>query len=241
MKPVLQVNQLRYAHDQDVVLQDIDLSFAGGDFVVLIGPNGSGKTTLLRCLAGILVPSSGRILINGYDMGRDSESARQSLGFAIDPGRLPALLTGRECLRLFAGTRGLSAIPEATLALSGALTLTPMLDRRIAHYSLGMRQKLGILLGLLGNPPLLLLDEPLNGLDPVSAYALKGHLQMLAREHQVTVLLATHALDVAERFASRSLLLMEGRLVRSWNQCELDAIRADPALSLEQSMVQALA
>jgi ABC-2 type transport system ATP-binding protein len=240
VKPILQVDQLRYLHGEQVVLQDVDLSLASGDFMALIGPNGSGKTTLLRCLAGILAPASGRVLINGHDTARELRSARQSLGFAVDPGRLPPLLTGRECLQLFSGTRQLPAIPGASLELAEILALGPMLDRRIAHYSLGMRQKLGILLGLLGTPPLLLLDEPLNGLDPLSSYALKGHLQMLARESNVAVLIATHALDVAERFASRAMLLMDGRLMRSWDPHELCAIRADPDCSLEQSMMQAL-
>lgn len=240
MKPILQVDQLRYLHGEQVVLQEVDLSLEGGDFMTLIGPNGSGKTTLLRCLAGILAPASGRVLINGHDTARELRAARQSLGFAVDPVRLPPLLTGRECLQLFSGTRQLPAIPDASLELADILALGPMLDRRIAHYSLGMRQKLGILLGLLGNPPLLLLDEPLNGLDPLSAYALKGHLQMLAHESNVAILVATHALDVAERFASRAMLLMDGRLMRSWNRRELGAIRADPVCSLEQSMMQAL-
>ena len=116
-----------------------------------------------------------------------------------------------------------------------------MLDRRVGHSSLGTRQKLGITLGLLGQPPLLVLDEPLNGLDPVSAYRLKQHLQQRVREHGDTVLLATHSLDVAERFVDRAVLLLDGRVRRNWDAAELDAIRDDPAGSLEQSMIEALA
>ncbi|WP_046658291.1 ABC transporter ATP-binding protein [Lysobacter capsici] len=241
MSVILELDGLQHRYDEHAVLNGIDLRLRGGEFVALIGPNGSGKTTLLHCLAGIQQPSAGRVLIGGHDIVREPLAARRQLGFAVDPARLPPLLSGRECLRLFAGARGTGEIPAATLALAETLGCSAMLDRRIGQYSLGTRQKLAILLGLLGEPPLLVLDEPLNGLDPLSAYALKHHLQRLAAERGVAVLLATHSLDVAERFINRAVLLMDGRLRREWASDELDAIRADPARSLEQSMVEALA
>lgn len=241
MTPTLELKQLRFAYGKEEVLKNIDLTLMAGEFVALIGPNGSGKTTLLQCLGGILSPSSGSVEISGFNLSTDTLKAKQSLGFAVDPGRLPPLLTGRECLQLFAEARALTGIPEETYALAAQLAFMPVLDRRVSHYSLGMRQKLGILLGLLGDPALLVLDEPLNGLDPVSAYALKRHLQMLTRERQKTVLLATHSLDVAERFIARAVLLMDGQLIRSWNENDLNEIRSDPTRSLEQEMVKTLA
>lgn len=242
MTPILQLSQLGFAYDpREPVLHDIDLQLPCGEFVALLGPNGSGKSTLLECVVGILAPSKGQVLIDGIDMAIDPQAAKSRLGFAIDPNRLPGLLTGREALRLFAGARRLDRIPEASLALAELLRLSPMLDRRIGQYSLGTRQKLGIVLGLLAEPPLLVLDEPLNGLDPPSAWALKVHLQELARERGTTVLLATHSLDIAERFTTHALLLVDGRLHSSWDRAELDRIRDDPARSLEQAMVQALA
>lgn len=241
MTVLLELEGLQHRYDEHAVLHGIDLRLQAGEFAALIGPNGSGKTTLLHCLAGLQRASAGRVLIGGHDLARAPLQARRLLGFAVDPARLPPLLTGRECLRLFAGSRELSEIPAPTLALAETLALAPMLDRRIGQYSLGTRQKLAIALGLLGEPPLLVLDEPLNGLDPLSAYALKRHLQQLAHDRGTAVLLATHSLDVAERFISRALLLMDGRLRRDWPAGELDAIRADPQRSLDQSMVEALA
>lgn len=221
------------------VLHEISLQLPRGEFVALMGPNASGKTTLLHTLAGILTPSTGRVRIDGHDVRDDPLAARHALGFAIDPANLPTALSGHECLQLFAGARGLAEVPEATLALAQALALDSALPHRIARYSLGTRQKLGIVLGLLGEPPLLLLDEPINGLDPRSAQALKQALQQRTREG-ATVLLATHALDVAERFVSQALLLVEGRLCHCWDREALDAIRRDPEQSLEQAMVRAL-
>ncbi|MFC3551986.1 ABC transporter ATP-binding protein [Lysobacter cavernae] len=236
----LRIENLVHGYDARPVLDGVDLELPAGEFVVLIGPNGAGKTTLLQCVSGVQVPRSGRVWIDGIDLATDPVTAKSRLGVAVDPQKLPPLLTSRECLQLFAGARGLQAVPDSTWALCDALALTPLLDRQVDQGSLGLRQKLGIALGLLGEPALLLLDEPLNGLDPLSAHALKQYLQRRCREHGDTVLLSTHALDVAERFATRALLLVEGRLRRTWSDAELAQIRHAPDRSLEQAMVQAM-
>lgn len=236
---LLQIDGLSVDFARTRVLHEISLQLPRGEFVALLGPNASGKTTLLHALAGMLTPSTGGVRIDSHDVQRDPLAARHALGFAIDPARLPTTLSGQECLQLFASARGLAAVPEATLALAGALALDIALPHRIARYSLGTRQKLGIVLGLIGEPPLLVLDEPLNGLDPRSAHVIKQALQQRTREG-ATVLLATHALDVAERFVSQALLLVEGRLCHCWDRAALDAIRRDPEQSLEQAMVSAL-
>lgn len=236
----LEIAGLVHSYGQHRVLDGLDLAIEGGEFVALIGPNGSGKTTLLRCLAGILAPQSGQVVIAGAVMSSDPMSAKQKLGFAVDPTLLPPLLSGRQCLELFAGARNLAAIPAATLALARELAFDTWLDREVQSYSLGTRQKLGILLGLIGEPPLIVLDEPMNGLDPLSAFALKQHLVRLTRDQGCAVLLATHALEVAERFISRAVLLLGGKLVQDWNTAALDAIRHDADNSLEQVMVEAL-
>ncbi|UXI67978.1 ABC transporter ATP-binding protein [Tahibacter amnicola] len=237
----LRLEGLVQAYGTRRVLDQLDLTIQPGEFVALIGPNGSGKTTLLKCLAGIITPQSGTVLVGGVDMTRDAHGAKARLGFAVDPPLLPPLLTGRQCLELFASVRDLPAIPASTLQLADALAFSHWLDREVHSYSLGTRQKLGILLGLIGEPPLIVLDEPMNGLDPLSAFALKQHLVTLTRDHGTAVLLATHALEVAERFISRAVLLIDGRLVRQWDTATLDAIRHDPDASLEQVMVEALA
>jgi ABC-2 type transport system ATP-binding protein len=236
----LEIAGLVHAYGPQRVLDEVELCINPGEFVALIGPNGSGKTTLLRCLAGILTPQAGHIAIAGAAMRSDALAAKQRLGFAVDPVLLPPLLTGRQCLQLFAGARGLGDIPPTTLQLAAALAFDRWLDREVQSYSLGTRQKLGILLGLIGEPPLIVLDEPMNGLDPLSAFALKQHLVRLTREHGCAVLLATHALEVAERFISRCVLLLGGKLVQDWDTAALDKIRHDPGSSLEQVMVEAL-
>lgn len=239
MSPLFRTRDLRVAYGDVRVLDGIDLEIARGEFVAVIGPNGAGKTTLLHAIAGIAPLFGGNVCVAGHDLVKAPRDAKNALGLAVDPSSLPALLTGRESLALFAGARGLPAIPPATLALGETLSLTRVLDRRIASYSLGMRQKLGILLGLIGGPPLLLLDEPFNGLDPRSALAFKQRLAGLVARGDTSVLLATHSLDIAEHYASRVVLLMDGRVRRSWDAAELAAMREQPQQSLEKAMAEA--
>lgn len=239
MTALLRAAGLRAAYGDMRVLDGIDLEIARGEFVALIGPNGSGKTTLLHAIAGVMPLSGGGVHIGGHDLAKAPRQAKAMFGLAVDPPRLPALLTGRECLALFAGARGLPSIPPATFALGETLSLTSVLDRRIGSYSLGMRQKLGILLGLLGEPPLLLLDEPFNGLDPRSALLLKQHLDALVARGDTSLLLATHSLDTAERHATRVILLMNGRVRHAWSPGELAAMREHPERSLEDAMAEA--
>lgn len=237
----LQVEGLEVRYGGAAVLHGVDLSLPPGQFAALLGPNGAGKSTLLHAIAGVVRAARGAVRIDGIDIARDPRAARMRLGLAVPPSLLPERLTGRECLRLFAAARGLREPPRDAFDLLEALRATAMLDRSVSHYSLGTRQKLGILLGLLGAPPLLLLDEPVNGLDPLSAHVLKQHLRERARGHGDTVLMATHALDVAERTVDRALLLVDGRIAHAWDAGELEAIRRDPAQSLEMRMVAALA
>lgn len=220
------------------VLRGVDLALGPGSFTGLVGPNGSGKSSLLRCLAGITAADGGTVRIAGHDLAQAAEPARAQLGYAPDPAALPEVLRGCDCLDLFARARGLAEAPPPTLELAGQLQFTPWLQREVGTYSLGTRQKLSVLLGLLGEPPLLLLDESLNGLDPVSAFRLKQHLRGLA-DRGATVLLATHGIEIAEHHLDQVVLLDEGRISARWDRVALDRLRAAPG-GLEAAIVEAL-
>lgn len=240
MTAVLEFDAVHHRYGQTPVLQDIGLALHRGEFVGLIGPNGSGKSTLMQLAAGILVATQGEVRVAGVPMHVAPEAAKRQLGHGIDPATLPAPLSGRQVLELVATVRGLSAIPETTMALAESLRATAAIDRALGRCSLGQRQKIGILAGLIGDPPLILLDEPLNGLDPLAAHELKRELAARANRGDAAILLATHAIDIAERFVDRTVLMLDGRLLRQWDAGAMQRMRLSPPGRLEQEMVEEL-
>jgi len=225
-RTVLSVRGLCAGHAGRDVLHDVAMEIASGEWLALVGPNGSGKSTLLDCVAGCLTPSAGQVHIAGFSVHTDPLSAKQHLGYAVVPGRLPELLTGRQCLQVFADAKHVDAIGPELAGLADELRLTALLDDPIGVYSYGTRQKLSILLALVGEPVLIVLDEAFNGLDSASALILKRHLRKRADNNRCAIVLATHALDVVERCADRMILLDEGRGIGSWDRAALDALRS---------------
>lgn len=237
--PVLDIAALRAGYDQHAVIDAVNLRVHRGEWCTLLGPNGSGKTTLLCSVVGQLTPYGGEIGICGYSMASERPNALRHIGFACPPEKLPGLLTGRQCLEVYAAAKELYRIDEEVLELAATLKFNQHFDRYIDTYSLGTRQKLSVLLALLGSPSLVVLDEAFNGLDPASSLILKRHLRSRIREARCGVLLATHALDVAEHFSDTVVLLLDGRIVRSWNKTALQAIETGQADSLEIELAAA--
>lgn len=232
----LHVDSLHAGYEKHRVLVAVNLTVARAEWVALLGPNASGKTTLLHCVAGMMVPTSGSIAICGHSLRDSSTSAKSRLGFACAPERLPGLLTGRQCLEIYAAAKGLASIDAAVLQLAERFQYLPMLDRFVDSYSLGTRQKLAVLLALLGDPQLIVLDEAFNGLDPASALALKHFLRERVSAGQCSVLLATHALDIVERYADRAALLLNGRIAHEWRKEELAMMRAKSEEGFEAAL-----
>jgi ABC-2 type transport system ATP-binding protein len=234
--PALRVEGLHAGYEKHRVLSDVNLTVARGEWVALLGPNASGKTTLLHCVAGLMEPTTGSIAVCGHSLRDDSTSAKNKLGFACAPERLPGLLTGRQCLEVYAAAKGLASIGADVLQLAERFRYMPMLDRFVESYSLGTRQKLAVLLALLGGPELVVLDEAFNGLDPASALALKHFLRELVSAGTCSVLLATHALDIVERYADRAALLLNGRIAHEWRKEELAMMRATSEEGFEAAL-----
>jgi ABC-2 type transport system ATP-binding protein len=223
----LNIEHLHAGYEKHRVLIDVNLTVARGEWVALLGPNASGKTTLLHCVVGMMAPASGAISVCGQSLLSRPANAKGKLGFACAPERLPALLTGRQCLEIYAAAKGLASMSVDVLQLAERFHYMPtMLDRFVGAYSLGTRQKLAVLLALLGDPELIVLDEAFNGLDPASALALKHFLRDRVSQGKCSVLLATHALDIVERYADRAALLLNGRIAHEWRKEELAAMRA---------------
>lgn len=240
MPAALVLDRIRHRYGTRAVLHDVSLTVARGEFVGLVGPNGSGKTTLLGVAAGVVAPTEGTVHVSGCAMHTAPVVARQWLGMAIDPAQLPSALTGRQVLELVAAVRGAGDVPAATLALAERLGAMPAIDLPLARCSLGQKQKIGILAGLIGDPPLCLLDEPFNGLDPLAAFELREFLVARTTSGEAAVVLSTHSISLAERHINRALLMLDGRIVRDWHGDALRDLREPTGTGLEMAMIEAI-
>lgn len=237
--PVLRMVGVTAGYGSGPVVQAVSLEIPLGEWAALLGPNGSGKSTLLYCIAGMLRPSAGTIELCGCSLARQAPAAKRSLGFGCAPERLPGLLTGRQCLEIYAAAKGVREIDREVLDLAESFQLARLLDQFVDTYSLGTRQKLAVLLGLIGQPRLIVLDEAFNGLDPASARTLKQHLRSRVDARRASVLLATHALDLVERYADRAALLLSGRIAKVWGRLEIATLRESEG-GLEAAMAAAV-
>jgi ABC-2 type transport system ATP-binding protein len=226
--PVLEIRELRAGYGPRTVIENISITLGAGDWFVLLGPNGCGKSTLLDCVVTRLIPSGGEICVAGHSLKRNSYEAKLQLGYGCAPDVLPALLTARQCLEVHAGAKGVAAISDDLLALADELRFTPYLESFVDTLSLGTRQKLAVLLALVGDPLLIVLDEAFNGLDPASALVLKRHLRARIQRRGGALLLATHSLDIVEHYADRAGVLIEGKLRHVWAKDELQRLREYP-------------
>jgi ABC-2 type transport system ATP-binding protein len=232
----LEIRDVHARYGKLEVLRGVSLQLRTGQWFCLLGPNGVGTSTLLHCVAGRIVPSAGDILVCGHSVRMQPVDAKRKLGFGCAPEQLPALLTGGQCLEVYANAKGLERIDPEVVELGEALKFSGYLDRFVDTYSLGTRQKLCVLLALLGEPALIVLDEAFNGLDPGSALIVKRHLQQRLAANRCGVLLATHSLDIVEHYADKAALLLDGRIVKEWNDSEICAIREQGSDTFEEAL-----
>src|ERR1700690_1087573 len=200
----------------------LDLTVYGGEFYALVGPNGAGKTTTLRMVAGLLRPDAGSISIYGIDALADPVSTKQITAWLSDEPMIYDKLTPFEYLEFVAGLWRIDAASAEARAceLIGWLGLMPYAHERCEGFSKGMRQKVALAGALVHDPKLIVLDEPLTGLDALSARHVKGLLGERVRSG-CTVIMTTHILEVAERMADRIGVIASGRLVAEGTLAEL--------------------
>jgi ABC-2 type transport system ATP-binding protein len=200
----------------------LDLTIRTGEFYALLGPNGAGKTTTLRMVAGLLRPDAGTVSVFGIDALQDPVAAKQMMAWVSDEPMIYDKLTPLEYLEFVAGLWGIDAATAESSArdLLASLGLEPHRDERCEGFSKGMRQKVALAGALVHEPRLIILDEPLTGLDALSARHVKGLLQERVRAG-CTVIMTTHILEVAERMADRIGVIASGRLVAEGTLDEL--------------------
>ncbi len=217
----LEIHGLIKRFDRPAV-DGLDLNVRAGEFYALLGPNGAGKTTTLRMIAGLLRPDAGSIRVAGIDALADPVAAKQVMAWISDEPMIYDKLTPREYLEFVAGLWGLApalAEPRAQELLDW-LDLAPHAQERCEGFSKGMRQKVALAGALIHEPQLIILDEPLTGLDAGSARQVKGVLRERVRAGG-TVIMTTHILEVAERMADRIGVIAHGRLIAEGTLDEL--------------------
>ena len=220
--PVVMIEAVGKSFGTKVALHEVTWTVPRGQISGLLGPNGAGKTTLFRLLMGILKASSGRLSIAGLDCFEDRVGVKRLVGFLPDEPVFYSYLSGRDILELSAGMHGLEgAVTLKRLApLIGRLGMTEALNAYADDYSRGMKKKLGLLLALLHEPPLLVLDEPTNGLDVESTRLFFDLMRDLATAG-TTVVFSTHLMDQVTRLCSHVAIINQGKLVRAGTLEEL--------------------
>jgi ABC-2 type transport system ATP-binding protein len=208
------VRGLRKKFGAKEAVAGIDLQVAAGSLAGLVGPNGAGKTTSLSMMTGLLRPDSGQILINGLDVWQDPPAAKAAIGVVPAEVRLFDRLSGEELLEYAGRLRGLPAGQARTRAaqLLDVLDLAGDARRLVADYSTGMRKKAALGCALIHNPPVLFLDEPLEGVDPVSGDVIRRLLTRFAGTGS-TVLFSSHVMELVEQVCDHVSIIDKGRIV----------------------------
>ncbi|MEV6694386.1 ATP-binding cassette domain-containing protein [Micromonospora sp. NPDC051196] len=225
--PAIQVRGLEKSFKQLQVLRGVDLDVTRGSILALLGSNGAGKTTLVKILSTLLKADAGTARVNGFDVGRQAGDVRESISLTGQFAAVDEILSGRENLVLVARLRHLTAPGAIADDLLRRFSLTEAANRRVATYSGGMRRRLDIAMSLIGNPPVIFLDEPTNGLDPQARIEVWQAVKELA-EGGTTVLLTTQYLDEAEQLADRIAILHEGRIIVNGTLGELKQLLPPP-------------
>jgi ABC-2 type transport system ATP-binding protein len=210
--PVIRVQGLEKSYGKLEVLRGVDFEVERGCIFALLGSNGSGKTTTVRILSTLLKADAGTVGVNGFDVATQGADGRESFSLTGQFAAVDEILSGRENLVLVAKLRHLKDPGRIADDLLDRFSLTDAAARKVSTYSGGMRRRLDIAMSLIGNPPVIFLDEPTAGLDPQGRIEVWQAVKQLARQG-TTVLLTTQHLDEAEQLADRIAILHQGRII----------------------------
>jgi ABC-2 type transport system ATP-binding protein len=231
---MIQLEGLSKRYGNFEAVKPLSLSVAQGEVFGFLGPNGAGKTTTIRMMMGILVPSAGRVRIDGLDCQADAIEVKRRVGYLPDTPVFYDFLRGREILQFVGEMHGYSRqeAGERAESMLAEIGLSEVAEEFAVNYSLGMKKRLGLACALIHDPPVLILDEPINGLDPRGSRDVQDRLLRSAAQGK-TIFMSTHLLDMAERMCGRVGIIHRGELVATGTLEEIRE-RAASGGSLEE-------
>ena len=214
-----EVRNLCKSFGKHKVLKNVSFSIQDHEIVGFIGPNGAGKSTTMKCMASLIYPTSGQIIIEGHDLAKERELALQYVSAMIEaPGLFPTL-SGYENLQYFAR---LKHVDQKRIEEIATFTrLHKSLDKRAGQYSMGMKQRLGLGIAMLGHPKFLILDEPTNGLDPQGICDMRDLLKRLQEERGMSILISSHMLAELDKVATDFVVIRSGKIIEQFTKEEL--------------------
>lgn len=232
---VLDVKNIWKKIGHHVIISDVSLELHQGDILGFIGPNGAGKTTTIKLMLGLQSFNGGSVKINDYDLRKNFVSAISHVGAIIENPDLYMYMSGYDNLKIAAK---LYNIPEKQiLEVAKLVGLETRIHDKVKKYSLGMRQRLGIAQAIIHKPKILILDEPMNGLDPEGIKDLKNLLKKLANEEKMAILISSHILSELENFCNRICILFKGKIIKDLKMTEVKKLTETLDYTLEVSRV----
>ncbi len=232
---MIEIDGLTKTYGNLKALNDLNLKVMPGEIYGLLGPNGAGKSTTLKITAGLIEPTTGSVVVSGFDATKDPLHAKAKIGYVAEVPILYESLTPRELLEFEASVRMLAkdSLNRVARQLAEAFEVVPVFDSPIATLSMGTKQKVAIIAALLHQPPVLLLDEPLNSLDARSNRILK-ELLSLHVQRGGAVLFSTHIMEIAQTLCSKIGIIFEGKIVAEGDLDQLRARTGEKDATLEE-------
>ena len=212
MTTILSVRDLKKVIGKKTLVEDISFDVKQGEVFGFLGPNGAGKTTTIRMLVGLIKATEGTISIGGYTIKENFREAMRQIGSIVENPELYTYLTGWENLKQFARMLG-DISDERIIEIAKMVHLNERIHDKVKTYSLGMKQRLGIAQALLGNPKLLILDEPTNGLDPAGIRELREFIHKLVKEENMSVFISSHLLSEVQLICDRVAIIHKGKMI----------------------------
>ena len=212
MTTILSVRNVKKVIGKKPLVENISFDVKQGEVFGFLGPNGAGKTTTIRMLVGLIKATEGEITIGGYNIKEDFQRAMRQIGSIVENPELYTYLTGWENLKQFARMLG-GISDERILEIAKMVHLDERIHDKVKTYSLGMKQRLGIAQALLGNPKLLILDEPTNGLDPAGIREMREFIHKLVKEENMSVFISSHLLSEVQMICDRVAIIHKGKMI----------------------------